>query len=425
MTPGDSGRNSVPDQQTDFSGRERTAQGQADLTRDVASPRVGSFGTSVFTEMSRLANQYGAVNLGQGFPDFAGPSFAKEAAKAAIDADLNQYAVSHGALRLRTAIARVWNERYGMDVDPDSEVTVTSGATEAIFDAVQALVGPGDEIVVFEPFYDSYLPSAIMANASLRVVTLRPPDWSFDPDEAAAAFGPRTRVLLLNTPHNPTGKVFTAGELVTLAELCQLWNVVAVTDEVYERIVFDDAEHLPIGTLPGMWERTLTINSTGKTFSMTGWKVGYAIGPERLTAPLRAVHQFVTFASATPFQEAMAAALERAPELGYYTDLSRDYHQRRDALRTVLDGANLPTLPVGGAYFLMSDISHLGFETDVAFCRWLTAEIGVAAVPPSAFYLDPARAPLLARFCFAKRAETIQLAAERLAAMPERARSGV
>ena len=423
MPLGDGGRKSVSERKAGISRDGRAAERPARLTRDVASPRVRSFGTSVFTEMSRLANQYGAVNLGQGFPDFAGPSFAKEAAKAAIDADLNQYAVSHGAPRLRAAIANAWNERYGMDVDPDREVTVTSGATEAIFDAVQALVGPGDEIVVFEPFYDSYLPSAIMANASLRVVTLRPPDWSFDPEDAAAAFGPRTRMLLLNTPHNPTGKVFTAGELATLAALCQQWDVIAVTDEVYERIVFDDAEHLPLATLPGMWERTLTINSTGKTFSMTGWKVGYAIGPDRLTAPLRAVHQFVTFASATPFQEAMAVALERAPELGYYADLSRDYDRRRDALRVVLDEANLPTLPVGGAYFLMSDISHLGFETDVAFCRWLTAEIGVAAVPPSAFYLDPARAPLLARFCFAKRAETIQLAAERLARMPEQARS--
>jgi aspartate/methionine/tyrosine aminotransferase len=398
--------------------------GRADLAREVVSPRVRSFGTSVFTEMSRLANQHGAVNLGQGFPDFPGPSFLKEAAKAAVDADLNQYAVSHGAPRLRAAIARTWNERYGMDIDPEREVTVTSGATEAIFDAVQALVAPGDEIVVFEPFYDSYLPSAIMANASLRVVTLRSPDWSFDPREVAAAFGPRTRLLLLNTPHNPTGKVFNRDELATLAELCQQWDVVAVTDEVYERIVFDDAVHLPLATLPGMWDRTLTINSTGKTFSMTGWKVGYAIGPARLNAPLRAVHQFVTFASATPFQEAMATALERAPELEYYSDLSRDYHRRRDALRSVLDAAGLPTPAVSGAYFLMSDVSHLGFETDVAFCRWLTTEIGVAAVPPSAFYLDPARAPLLARFCFAKRAETIQLAAERLAKLPELTRSG-
>jgi len=394
------------------------------VTSDVASPRVRGFGTSVFSEMSRLANQYGAVNLGQGFPDFPGPSFVKEAAKAAVDADLNQYAVSHGAPRLRAAIARTWNEQYGMDVDPDSEITVTSGATEAIFDAVQALAGAGDEIVVFEPFYDSYLPSAIMANATLRTVTLRPPDWSFDPDEAAAAFGPRTRVLLLNTPHNPTGKVFTRDELAMLAELCQQWDVVAVADEVYERIVFDDAVHLPLATLPGMWERTLTINSTGKTFSMTGWKVGNAIGPARLTAPLRAVHQFVTFASATPFQEAMATALEQAAALDYYTDLNRDYHRRRDALKVVLDGANLPTLPVEGAYFLMSDISHLGFESDIEFCRWLTSEIGVAAIPPSAFYLDPARAPLLARFCFAKRAETIQHAADRLAMVPERARSG-
>jgi aspartate/methionine/tyrosine aminotransferase len=382
---------------------------------------VRSFGTSVFTEMSRLANQHAAINLGQGFPDFPGPAFVKEAAKAAIDADLNQYAVSHGAPRLRAAIARTWNERYGMDVDPDREITVTSGATEAIFDAVHALVSPGDEVVVFEPFYDSYLPCAIMAGASLRVVTLRPPGWSFDPEEAAAAFGPRTRVLLLNTPHNPTGKVFTPDELATLAELCRRWDVVAVTDEVYERIVFDEAEHLPLATLPGMWERTLTINSTGKTFSMTGWKIGYAIGPGRLTAPLRGVHQFVTFASGTPFQEAMAVALEQAPALGYYGDLRRDYHRRRDALKVVLDGANLPTLPVSGAYFLMSDVSHLGFETDVAFCRWLTAEIGVAAVPPSAFYLDPARAPLLARFCFAKRTETIEFAAERLAKIPKRA----
>jgi aspartate/methionine/tyrosine aminotransferase len=405
--------------------QDAAARGSADVTRDIASSRVQGFSTSVFTEMSRLANQHSAVNLGQGFPDFPGPFFVKEAAKAAVDADLNQYAVSHGAPRLRAEIARTWNERHGMDVDADREITVTSGATEAIFDAVQALAGPGDEIVVFEPFYDSYLPSAIMASATLRTVTLRPPDWSFDPEEAAAAFGPRTRVLLLNSPHNPTGKVFTRDELTTLAELCQQWDVVAVTDEVYERIVFDSAKHLPLATLPGMWERTLTINSTGKTFSMTGWKVGYAIGPARLTAPLRAVHQFVTFASATPFQEAMATALEQAPELGYYTDLSRDYHRRRDALKVVLDEANLPTLPVEGAYFLMSDISHLGFESDVEFCRWLTAEIGVAAIPPSAFYLDPTRAPLLARFCFAKRAETIHQAAERLAMMPERPPAGI
>jgi aspartate/methionine/tyrosine aminotransferase len=388
--------------------------GSQDVTRDYASPRVRGFGTSVFTEMSRLASEYGAVNLGQGFPDFPGPSFVKEAAKVAIDADLNQYAVSFGAPRLRAAIARDWEDRYGSVLDREREITVTSGATEAIYDAIQALAGPGDEVVVFEPFYDSYLPSAVMAGASLRAIALRAPDWTFDPDEAAAAFGPRTRVLLLNTPHNPTGKVFTRAELEILARLCQEWDVVAVTDEVYERILFDGAEHVPLATLPGMWDRTLTINSTGKTFSMTGWKIGYAIGPAGLNAALRTVHQFVTFASATPFQEAMAVALEEAPARGYYDRLRLDYERRRDALRAALAEAGLPTLPVSGAYFLMADVSGSGFADDVAFCRWLTTEVGVAAVPPSAFYLDPTRAPLLARFCFAKSEETIAQAATRL-----------
>jgi aspartate/methionine/tyrosine aminotransferase len=387
-------------------------------SRDYASPKIRGFGTSVFTEMSRLANEHGAVNLGQGFPDFPGPDFVKQAAKRAIDADLNQYAASHGAPRLRAAIAQSWQDRFGVSVDVDREITVTSGATEAIYDAIQAFAGPGDEVVVFEPFYDSYLPSAILAGATLRTITLHSPDWSFDIEGAAAAFGPRTRVLLLNTPHNPTGKVFTKAELEVLADLCRQWDVVALTDEVYDRIVFGDSRHVPLATLPGMWERTLTINSTGKTFSMTGWKIGYAVGPEPLNAALRTVHQFVTFASATPFQEAMAFALEEAGALGYYELLSREYDNRRVSLKQALEEAGLRTLPVGGAYFLMVDVADMGFADDVAFCRWLTAEVGVAAVPPSAFYLDPTQAPLLARFCFAKREETIQLAAERLRALP-------
>ena len=386
---------------------------------DHSSSRVRGFGTSIFSEMSRLANQHGAVNLGQGFPDFPGPDFVKEAAKAAIDADLNQYAISHGSPRLRAAIAGDWEARFGRTIDQDAEITVTSGATEAIYDAIQALTNPGDEIVVFEPFYDSYPPSATMAGAALRPVALRPPDWAFDRDEVAAAFGPRTKLLLLNTPHNPTGKVFTRDEMAFLAELCQRWDVVVVTDEVYERILFDGAEHVPLATLPGMWERTLTISSTGKTFSMTGWKIGYAVGPAHLNAALRAVHQFVTFATATPFQDAMAGALETATDRGYYGQLATEYAARRDALRDALEAAGLPTLPVAGAYFLMANVAHFGFESDVAFCRWLTREIGVAAVPPSAFYANPARAPLLARFCFAKRAETIATAAERLSKIPE------
>lgn len=379
-----------------------------------SSARSRGFGTSVFSEMSRLAAQHGAVNLGQGFPDFPGPDFVKEAAKKAIDRDLNQYAISHGAPRLRRAIAATWARDYGREIDPETEVTVTSGATEAIFDALQAFLGPGDEVIAFEPFYDSYPAGAVIAGARLVPVTLRPPDWSFDPDELAAALSPRTRALLLNTPHNPTGKVFTREELETIARLCQEHDVVAITDEVYDRILFDGAEHVPLATLPGMWDRTLTINSTGKSFSMTGWKIGYAVGPAPLNAALRAVHQFVTFASATPFQEAMAIALEVAAERGYYEQLRDEYARRRELLRGALEAAGLPTLPIRGSYFLMADISQCGFPDDASFCRFLTAEVGVAAVPPSAFYADPRRAPLLARFCFAKREETLLAAAERL-----------
>lgn len=384
----------------------------------VAAARVRGFGTSVFTEMSRLANEHGAVNLGQGFPDFPGPDFVKEAARAAIDADANQYAVSFGAPRLRQQIARTWHGQTGQTLDPDSEITVTSGATEAIFDVMQAFTEASDEVVVFEPFYDSYPASATMAGAQLRPITLRPPDWTFSRADAEAAFGPRTKLLLLNTPHNPTGKVFTRQELQLLADLCQQWGVVAVTDEVYDRITFGGAGHVSLATLPGMRERTLTINSTGKTFSMTGWKIGYAIGPAHLNEPLRAVHQFVTFATATPFQEAMADALERAPQLGYYGLLQREYDERRILLTRALEEVGLPVLPVDGAYFLMADVSGLGFADDVSFCRWLTSEVGVAALPPSAFYADPARAPLLARFCFAKQPATIAQAAERLQRLP-------
>jgi aspartate/methionine/tyrosine aminotransferase len=385
-----------------------------------ASSRVQRFGTSVFIEMSRLARDHGAVNLGQGFPDFAGPAFAKEAAVAAIMADHNQYAPSHGTSSLREAIAVDWARRFDREVDPEREVTVTSGATEAIFAAIQALLGPGDEVVAFEPFYDSYQPSAVLAGATIRPITLRPPDWTFDPDELAAAFRATTKVLLLNTPHNPTGKVFSLVEMMEIARLCEEHDVVVVADEVYDRIVYDGHHHIPMATLPGMWERTLTINSTGKTFSMTGWKIGFAVGPAPLSAALRAVHQFVTFASPTPFQEAMATSLQTAATTGYYRQLARDYQRRREALGQALEAAGLPTLPIGGSYFLMADISEAGFADDVAFCRWLTREAGVTAVPPSAFYADPARAPLLARFCFAKQDATIELAADRLAAVRHR-----
>jgi len=379
-----------------------------------AAERIRGFGTSVFIEMSRLAQEHQAINLGQGFPDFAGPDFVKEAAKAAIDADLNQYAPSHGTPRLRNAIAATFEERTGLPVDVDTGITVTSGATETIYDSIQAFLNPGDEIIFFEPFYDSYLASAVMANAVPRPIRLQPPDWSFDPDELRAAFNERTRVMLLNTPHNPTGKVFTRPELEFIAALCIEHDVVVLSDEVYDRIVFGDAEHISIATLPGMWERTLTINSTGKTFSMTGWKIGYAVGPANLNAALRAVHQFVTFASQTPFQEAMATALETAEERGYYAQLTAEYDARRVAMAKAIEGAGFTVLPASGSYFLMADPGEVEFATDVEFCKWLIREAGVTTVPPSAFYADPSTAPMLARFCFAKKLETIAAAAERL-----------
>ncbi len=385
-----------------------------------AAEKIRGFGTSVFAEMSRLAVQHGAVNLGQGFPDFAGPDFVKEAAKTAIDADLNQYAVSHGAPRLRQAIAATWAARTGREIDPDREITVASGATEVIFDTIQALIGSGDELISFEPFYDSYPTSAVLAGGRLVPITLQPPDWSFDRDAFRAAFTPRTKAVIVNTPHNPTGKVFTREELEFIGAACIEHDVVAITDEVYDRITFDGAEHISMATLPGMWERTLTVNSTGKTFSMTGWKIGYAVGPAPLNAAIRAVHQFVTFASATPFQEAMAVAFEEAPARGYYQRLAADYVERRDLLADGLWEAGLRTLPIGGSYFLMADIGELGFPDDAAFCRFLTSEVGVAAVPPSAFYLDPGRAPLLARFCFAKKPETLREASSRLTHLRER-----
>lgn len=379
-----------------------------------AAEKIRSFGTSVFAEMSRLAVEHQAVNLGQGFPDFAGPDFVKEAAKRAIDADLNQYAVSHGHPRLRKAIAAEFGPRFDLDLDPDAHVTVASGATEVIFDAIQAFIGPGDELVAFEPFYDSYPTSTKMAGGTFRPIRLHPPDWSFDRDELRAAITERTRVLLLNTPHNPTGKVFTRDEIEFIAELAQEHDLVVLSDEVYDRILYHGACHIPITTLPGMWERTLTINSTGKTFSMTGWKIGYAIGPAPLNAAIRSVHQFVTFASATPFQEAMAEAIEQAAVRDFYPQLAAEYDERRQALDDALSEAGIPPLPIQGSYFLMADISDLGFQADVEFCRWLVSNHGVAAVPPSAFYQDATTAPLLARFCFAKRLDTIAEARTRL-----------
>ncbi len=396
------------------------------MTTELSAERIRRFGTTIFAEMSALATQCGAVNLGQGFPDFAGPDWIKQAAADAIAADANQYAPYIGVPRLREAIAATWQAHGWRTIDPLTEVTVTSGATEAIFSAMQALVNPGDEVILFEPFYDAYLPDVIMAGGVPRIVRLHPPtgeqrSWWFDPDELRAAFSPRVRLLLLNTPHNPTGKVFRRSELELIASLCQMHHVLVISDEVYDQLVFDGAEHIPIATLPGMWERTLTVNSLGKTFSLTGWKIGYAVGSAALNAALRAAHQWVTFATATPLQFAAAAALEGALSNGYYDRFRAEYTARYRLLTEILASVDLPVLPTEGSYFLMADISQTGFSDDVSFCRYLTREVGVAAIPPSAFYARQRDLPLLARFCFAKRDETLRAAQQRLLAWRQRA----
>ncbi|HMA33705.1 MAG TPA: methionine aminotransferase [Chloroflexia bacterium] len=381
--------------------------------------RVAGFGTSIFSEMSALARQHGAVNLSQGFPDFPSPDWIRAAAQRAIAADGNQYAISHGTPRLRQALAAKEAALYGLTYDPDREVTVTSGATEAIFATLLALLNPGEEAIVFEPCYDSYVPGIVMAGGVARPVRLEAPGWSLDAAALAAAITPRTRLILVNTPHNPTGKVFSAAELAIIADLCRRHNLIAVTDEVYEHLVFPPARHVPLATLPGMWERTVTINSTAKTFSLTGWKIGYACAPADLSDAIRRVHQFVVFCSVTPLQEAMAEAVTEAPARDYYRTFLAEYTERRDYLYQVLAAADLHPQRPEGAYFIMCDVGHLGFADDVAFARYLTTEVGVAAIPPSAFYQTPPPQQL-ARFCFAKNPQTLQAAAARLTAWRSR-----
>jgi aspartate/methionine/tyrosine aminotransferase len=383
-----------------------------DLTR--MARRVQPITTSIFATMSRLAVEHKAVNLSQGFPDFPAPEWLKDAAQQAIERNINQYAVDHGAPRLRHAIVDKAERRMGIRFDPNLEVTVTSGATEAIFDVLQSVVNPGDEVIVFEPYYDSYVPSIEIAGGVPRVATLRAPDWSFDRDHFKALFNDGTRAILINTPHNPTGKVYSEEELGFIAELCKQHDVLAITDEVYEFLVYDGNRHISIATLPGMRERTVTINSAAKTFSVTGWKIGYAIAPPDLTEALRRYHQFVTFSSTAPCQEAIAIALETSETIGYYDSLQSGYAARMEKLMGALERAGLRPIRPQGTYFIMSDISGLGFKDDMEFALYMTTEVGVACIPPSAFYKDPAHGANLCRWCFAKSDATLDAAEERL-----------
>jgi len=390
--------------------------------RPALARRLEGFGTTIFTEMTRLAVEHGAVNLAQGFPDFDGPDFAKEAAVEAIRRGHGQYARMSGIPEIHAALEAKYRRDYGLDYEADREFTVTSGATEAIFAAIQGTCEPGDEVVLFEPYYDSYRASVVMASAVPRFVTLRAPDWSFDREALTRAFTARTRAFLLNTPHNPTGKVFSREEMEFVAGLCRERDVLCIADEVYEHILYDGA-HVPMATLPGMRERTITISSFGKTFSLTGWKIGWAAAPPPLTAAVRAAHQFITFATAMPLQHGAAAALRVGRD--YYEGLAASYRRRRDYLVAELTSLGFDVRPPAGTYYVCADFRPLGFDDDVAFCRYLIEKIGVAAIPPSAFYENTQYGKTYARFAFCKKDETLREAVRRLRSLSPRERAGV
>jgi len=383
------------------------ASGNAQL-----SDKAAQFTESVIREMTRLALAHNAVNLSQGFPDFGAPEEIKAAARDAITRDINQYAITWGAKSLRDAIAEKFQRAQGVTIDPEREITVCCGSTEAMMSAMMAIINPGDEVVVFEPFYENYGPDAILSGASPRFVRLRAPDWSFDADELARAFSSKTKAIILNTPNNPTGKVFSRAEMETIRDLCVRHNAFLITDEIYEHMLYDGATHISAATIDGLRERTITINALSKTYSVTGWRVGWAIAPPEVSSAIRKVHDFLTVGAAAPLQEAGAVAL-RFPE-SYYQQLASDYLQRRDRLLGLLSGVGFQCFTPRGAYYIMTDISAFGFANDVEFARYLVKEIGVASVPGSSFYHNPADGAQQLRFTFCKKEATLAEASRRL-----------
>jgi aspartate/methionine/tyrosine aminotransferase len=389
------------------------ANGSA-AAQQAVSATAAALTESVIREMTRLALQHNAINLAQGFPDFPAPDQVKQAAVAAIEQDLNQYPITWGQVSIREALADKYREHYGMVVDPERDVCVTCGATEAMIAAMVGCVDPGQEVIVFEPFYENYGAAAAIAGAVPRYVTLREPGWSFDEAELAAAFTSRTRAIVINTPGNPTGKVFSPEELAAIARLCQRHGVLAITDEIYEHIVYDGARHIPMATVAGMEDRTITISALSKSYAVTGWRVGWAIAPPGLTDAIRRVHDFVTVGAPTPFQEAGAVAL-RLPG-SYYERLAADYTERRDLMLQILATAGLqPATTPAGAYYIMCDASVLGMGDDTATARALTREVGVATVPGSSFYSRPELGRSKIRFSYSKKLTTLHEAGRRLA----------
>ena len=365
--------------------------------------------------MTRLAREYRSINLAQGFPNFPAPELLKQAAVRAIHDDINQYAITWGARPFREAIAAKFELSYGMAVDPERQLCVTCGSTEAMIASMLAIIDPGDEVVVFEPYYENYGPDAILAGAVPRYVTLHEPDWTFDEGELAAAFTNRTRGIIVNTPNNPTGKVFSREELEVIARLCEHHGVVAFTDEIYEHITYEGARHIPLITVAGMEDRTVTVNALSKTYSVTGWRVGWTIASPRLTDGIRKVHDFLTVGAAAPLQEAGTVAVQLPAS--YYERIAAEYLERRDLMLGILESVGLTVPRPLGAYYLMAEVAHLGFDDDIAAARYLVEEIGVATVPGSSFYSRPELGRTKLRFSFCKRVETLHAAGEQLAAL--------
>ena len=376
------------------------------------SAKTKLFTESVIREMTRRALKCGAVNLAQGFPDFPAPAELKDAAKRAIDQEYNQYAITHGSPNFRAAIAGKARAYNGIECDPDRNVTVTCGATEAMVASLLAVINPGDEVIIFEPFYENYGPDTILAGATARYVALRDPDFAIDRAELEAAFSPRTKAIIINTPHNPTGKVFNRAELEFIAGLCQRFDTLAITDEIYEHIIYGGARHLSIASLPGMADRTITLSGLSKTYSITGWRLAYAIASERLTNAIRKVHDFLTVGAPHPLQEAGAVAL-RLPE-SFYAELAAMYERKRAMLFDALSQAGLQCRSPQGAYYIMTDVGHLGFRDDFEAADFMLEQVGVAPVPGSSFYHREELGHTMLRFTFSKSDETIAAAAERL-----------
>jgi aspartate/methionine/tyrosine aminotransferase len=376
------------------------------------SDKAQRFSESVIREMTRLCNQYNGINLSQGFPDFPAPEAMKEAACAAIREDINQYAITWGSKNLRNAIAEKSKRFNGLNIDPEKNITVCCGSTEAMISSMLATVNPGEEVIVFEPFYENYGPDAILSGASPRFLRLREPDWSIDFDQLESLFNNRTRAIIINTPNNPTGKVFSRQELEFIAKLCQKWNVLAITDEIYEHILYDGHKHISIASLEGMADRTVTINAASKTYSVTGWRVGYALASEHLTSAIRKVHDFLTVGAPHPLQEAVAVAMRF--DDSYYTQVEKEYLERRDFLLQALESAGFRCYKPFGAYYIMTDISAFGASDDTAFAHALVKKVGVATVPGSSFYHNPKDGYSKVRFAFCKKMETLRRAVDLL-----------